>query len=286
MTHRPLYFLSALSLILVSSSARAQTRDGAVQGRGTAEIKKSPELIRLHADVRAKGKTLPEALAKWKTRCDAVRAALAASGATKGSIQFGDPTLAPPPPMQPEHGDPFIPASPGPSVAPPVVVMAVVQAEWPLGEFDADDFLVKFHDLREKVFGELLDKKAVADAADLEKPCHCACKPGTPVLMLVSKVSEEERAALLARAFDDAKAAARRLARAAGSDLGGLHTLGSELPLGIEPPLGMMFGETPAATLGNPSSSEAIGFTPERITVRFAVSAVFKLKTSTSSSQR
>jgi hypothetical protein len=115
-------------------------------------------------------------------------------------------------------------------------------------------------------------------------------KRGEPVFLYVCKVSDEEQAQILARAFQKAKGEAGQLARAAGADLGPLYHLdaSSAGDLNVEE---RMIANGPHAhrflqqmledrdlPVGNKQAGEAVGLQPGMVTFRVVLSAAFELK--------
>ena len=98
------YIGLAALLVFVLSSAAAQAQFGPNYGgvslsqgaaapgivaSGTATVQRKPTQLRLYMELVAKGKTLPEALAKLKERREAATAQLETLKADKNSIVFG-----------------------------------------------------------------------------------------------------------------------------------------------------------------------------------------------------
>src|SRR5438874_11559266 len=92
--HQAAFAVGCFALFTPMASAAQQSAPpGTVSGRGTAEIKKAPDVLRIQVDVLAKGKDLTEALARMKERREEARKKLETLGVTKG-IVFGEPVLS------------------------------------------------------------------------------------------------------------------------------------------------------------------------------------------------
>jgi uncharacterized protein YggE len=294
---RPVGLLAAL---LVSAGASgAEPPVGTVSGSGSAEIKRQPETLRVQFEVMTRGKTLAEALDKLKARREEVRAELVKLGARKESVKFDDPGLA----DDTRRGqvEMLIRArnqalgKPKAKGETPAVVTAMVRAEFALPAGDPEAFLVVARGLQEKVkaadLGGLKGKdkptpeeeEAAAEALGGPGGPGDDRPTGEPVFLFVSKVSEEERSKALAEAFAKARREAERLAKAAGGELGGLHTLASQYQPVMD--LDEIYGRRGFAVPGRmvPGSSdddadEAVGTQAGKVSLRVGVVAQFKLK--------
>jgi hypothetical protein len=116
----------------------------------------------------------------------------------------------------------------------------MLTAEWKLSAKSPDELLLAVHALQEKI--KAADLAGMKDAEKLspeqeemleeaEDPdmmgfnSNIEVKPGEPVFMYVSRISDAERDKALAEAFQKARAHATRLAKAAGAELGNLKSL-------------------------------------------------------------
>ncbi|HZT83547.1 MAG TPA: SIMPL domain-containing protein [Gemmataceae bacterium] len=271
---RTLLLGTLLGLLPALASAPALAA-GTVTGRGTAEMTRAPDTLRLHLDLRAKGKDMPEALARLKARRDQARARLRDLGAVRDSIRFGEPKV--------------VNQLPGPDGKEPttVVVSALLRAEWPMPAGSPEDLLTWAHAVTEKVRAADLggrkeaeqQARAAAEAAgEPAKTCHCGCKSGEPIFLYVAHFTENDWARVRAEAFARAQRNAARLARAAGAELGSLHNLADE-PTG--PPDGILL--PPAGGVGapvelTPAEGEAFSQFPGKVTARVALAASFAVR--------
>src|SRR5438874_919830 len=66
---------------------------GTVSAHGSADVKRSPEVLRVQVDILAKGKTIKEALVKLSERRQAAQKNLEAIGFPANAIEFGEPKV-------------------------------------------------------------------------------------------------------------------------------------------------------------------------------------------------
>jgi uncharacterized protein YggE len=216
---------------------------GTVSGEAVTEIKRTPEVLRIHVELMAKEKTLKEALAKLKQRRTAAEKQLAAWGVAPEAITFGDPTLSSDKTdrqLQMEmmvrdrirrKGGVKKPAQPGPTI-----LGLTLTADVPLKARNTEDLLVEFQDLKQKIeAADLSGMKEMQKLSPQEEELAEEMPPdldnnneprrGQPTLMLIARIPEEERTKALADAYGKARAEATELARAAGLELGPLNSL-------------------------------------------------------------
>jgi hypothetical protein len=224
-----------------------------VSANGTFEARRPADALRVQVDLLAKGKTLPEALARLKDRREAARKQLASLGAAAEAVEIGEPVtggekggqqqmermMAR---MQVRDGR----TAPKPKQAVPVIVTAALKVDLPLQGTDPEAMLLAATALQEKVRAadlgglkevekpspqeaELLEEMGVTGEANPGEP-----KRGEPVFLFVARFPAADRDRATAEAFQRAKKEAGRLAKAAGADLGGLVRLNSGPP-GVDP---------------------------------------------------
>ena len=254
--------LSALGLVACAvalgfpDSVRAQAPDesGTVAGNGVVTISRPPEIMRVQIALQGKGADLKAALAAVKARADAARKQLTTLGAGKESIKVDQAKIGAKNNQQQRQMQMMMmqrmrqgnKASKKPKTPDPVLVSAMLTAEWKLDSKSADDLLVAVHALQEKI--RAADLAGTKDAEKLSPEqeelleemeanqnqygSEDEPKPGEPVFIFVSRISEAERDKALAEAFQKAKVQAMRLAKAAGAELGDLYSLtgGSSSP--------------------------------------------------------
>jgi hypothetical protein len=288
----------------------AGAAEGAITATGTATLERRPDLVRMQVDLSADGKDAKEALANLRAQEKSAREKLAKIGAAEASIKLEDPHLAAPGPndqrMQMERmiraragGGGAKPPATGPS-QPKVSVSGTLRAEWRLAAQSADDLLVEANDIQSKVkSANLVAPKAARTPEEQEEAEEAAGmmmnngqpNPGEPVYIYVSKLSEDDRAKVTADAFGRAKEEAGRLAKAAGTGLGGLRQLTSSAgPAADAEQFGGMdysnpFGRYVYSMMqhqqGGVSAAEApeaIGPQPGKVSYRVTVSASFAAK--------
>ncbi len=289
--------------------ATAQERPaGTVTGVGTSEIKRPAEYLRVQVDVLAKAKTLKEALGKLRERKQAAQRQLETMGAVAGSIEFGEPAVVPEKSdqdqrmqmmmMMAQNGGRKPPQKP--KEAPPIVVACPLRAEIRLQAPNAEELLLLAQSLEEKVKaadlgGTKLMKQASAQDEEMaqeqmEDPNQP--KRGEPIILYVSKVSEDAEAKALAEAFLRAKRHAGQLAAAAGSLLGPLHTVSDTTGMSgpdVEdnwmmqspyhyPMMQQMWARARAGMSTDKQQTEAVGLAPTKVVYRVSLSASFELR--------
>jgi len=255
---RPAPFRVSLlaSVVVLASPAFAQAQGagegGTVSGNGVVTISRQPETMRLQVALQGKGATLKDALAAVKTRADAARKQLTSLGAEKDSIKIDNTKITPKNDqdqqrqmqrmmMQRMQQGGKTPKKPK-KVAEPVLVSAMLTAEWKLDTKSADELLLSVNALQEKI--KAADLAGMKDAEKLSPEqeemleemgdqemynynSNNQPKPGEPVFLFVGKISDAERDKALGEAFQKAKAQATRVAKAAGAELGTLKSLTS-----------------------------------------------------------
>jgi hypothetical protein len=310
--------LGAILVVSAAASADALAQlaqgpagpEGTITAAGTATFERRPDLVRMQIDLSADGKDAKEALANLRQQEKAAREKLAKLGAADASIKLEDPRVATPGPndqrMQMERmirartgvGGNKPPAT-GPS-QPKVSVAGTLRAEWRLAAQSADDLLVETNDIQAKVkAANLVAPKATRTPEEQEEAEEAAGtmvnngqpNPGEPVYIFVCKLSEEDRAKVTADAFGRAKEEAGRLAKAAGTSLGGLRQLTSGAGpaadaeqfggMDYSNPYGRYFYNMMQRQQGGVSAAEApeaIGAQPGKVSYRVMVSASFAVK--------
>jgi len=293
-----------LGLMVVGSVgllAEAQAADvpGAVTGMGMSSLKRAPDIMRLQVQISGDGKTLKEALAKLAARREACRKKLVGLGVKEDAITFDDPKVDTTDPrqqmeqmmrMQMRGGRAAAPAT-SPAGAARVAVGTVVKAEWPISAKGGEELLMAAQDLQDRVkaadladtkTSSLEEQEAREERAGLDGN-EQAPPPGQPVFLYVAKVSEEQRAKVLAEAFKKAKANAADLAKAAGAELGALKQLQAQpAPPDMEQYQMMQYARyNPylyAQAQNTDATDEAVSPVAGPVTLRLTVSASFAIK--------
>ena len=216
-----------------------------VSGTGSVSMTRMPETMRLQVALIGRGATLKDALAALKDRTTKAQTQLAALGAEKESIKVGNSRIAEMPNSRSQQRQQVMmmqrmkrggKASQKAAPTPPVLVSAQLTAEWKLSSKTSDELLLAVHPVQEKVKAADLagSKEAEKLTPEQEEMLEEAeqnfgysssdeQKPGEPIFMFISHVSEAEREKAMAEAFEKAKAQAVRLAKAAGAELGSLR---------------------------------------------------------------
>jgi hypothetical protein len=184
------------------------------------------------------------------------------------------------------------------AATPPVVVTTTLTAEWPLKAADAEEMLLLVGALEAKIrkadLGgsseptslspeeqELMEEAEMNNYSDEEQP-----KPGQPRFLFVKKISEKEQADALAQAFEQAKAEAAKLAKAAALNLGSLKHLSSSLSASdqMQQYSAAMYQYSRYGRSMQPDPNvadlrnEAIGPQPDEVTYTVTISASFEAK--------
>jgi uncharacterized protein YggE len=292
--------IGLVTFAAVRTEAQAPEIPGAVTGMGVASLKRAPDLIRVQVQISGDGKTLKEALAKLGARREACKKKLVALGVKEDAITFDDPKVdATDPRQQMEQmmrmqmnrgGRRAAPATSPAAGAAHVAVGAIVKAEWALSAKGGEGLLIAAQDLQDRVkaadladtkTSSLEEQEAREERAGLDEN-EQAPPPGQPVFLYVAKVSDEQRAKVLADAFKKAKANAADLAKAAGAELGALKQLQSQATPDAEQYQMMQYARyNPylyAQAQNSDSTDEAVSPVAGPVTLRLTVSASFAIK--------
>jgi uncharacterized protein YggE len=293
-----------LNAACLNSAARAD-ESGTVESTGTAKLEAAPTLMRVKVGINAQGPNVREALATLKDLREVANDKLRTLGAKAESIHFSDPTVGkagnPQAQMQAMIQQRLRGGRSKKAAAPTTVtVSTTLSAEWPLAGGTPEAVLIAAGELREKIKAADLAsaKSPKAQSAEEEELAEEAATmapqmymsdgsegqpaaPGTPGFTFVAQITEQQRAKLLAEAFEHARQDASRLAAAAGAQLGMLHQLSANGGAGENPYArawavygGMM--QDPAAAEHGPL--EAVGAEPVRLAYKVLISASFNLK--------
>ena len=238
-------------VIAMTSLVSAQAiGDGVISGSGEVVLERSPDVMRMHIDLLAKGKDLPDAIAKLKSRRTKVEKQLESLGAAKESVKFGDLAIGEAQDDRSRQMEMMVMqrmaqkrgkggAAKTAAVAKPITVSLKLKAEWPLKAGDTAEMLVASKKLQDNI--KVADLGGTKDAAEpspeeeelAEEMQEMAMnyggqegpKPGEPTFLFVAKIPAADREKALAEAFRAAKAQAAQLAKAADSELGALRSL-------------------------------------------------------------
>lgn len=281
--------------------AAADPAPATVSGAGTVEIKRPAETLRVQFDVMARGKNLAEATDKLKARRAAVTAELVKLGAAKDAVTAGDIDLVDEASERSAQIDRLmlnrakaLGKTPKAKADAPTVLVVPLKADFPLPADKPDELLIATKTLQEKVRaadlgGLKADGKATPEEEEqaeeaVGRPGRGDDAPrGAPTFLFVFKVTEAERTKALAEAFAQARQDAKRLATAAGQDLGELYKLADQSqPSADADDVAMLlrreygygrFNGGGGMLVGN----EAVGTSPGKLAVKVGVSAQFKL---------
>ncbi len=300
---------SAVAVPAASSHAQLSSEEG-IHGMGEVVLERKPELLRLQVNLLAKGKDLPEAIAKLKTRRTKVEKQLETLGAAKASVKFGDIELDEGQDDQQQQMAMMMrqrmaqkrggkrPTEKDVSVK-PVKVMLNMTAEWPLKDADSAEMLIASKKLQDAIkaadLGGMKESEEPtpeeAELADEMEEMMSGYggregpKPGEPVFVFVARISAPDREKALAEAFRAAKQEAAQLAKAADLELGTLRSLqggggidvedGSDYRALYNSPFQAAFRHQ---MTGRDRSGEAIGVSPGPVKFKVTVNATFAAK--------
>jgi uncharacterized protein YggE len=283
---------------------------GTVTGTGTARLERRPDLLRVQFELTAEGNTMKDALAQLRAKEKTAREKLAKLGAADAAVRVDEPRSAGGGDQDPQAqmnrmlrmrmGQGQNKPATGPA-QPAAKVTARVRAEWKLPAGSADELLVAAQDLTAKIKTADLpakgEKKALSpeEQEAAEEQAMMAQVGGQAgggdelAPAFVSRVSEEDRAKLLAEAYGRAKRDAARLAKAAGSDLGPVRQVSAAAGGGddasnpysqmVRAQMAMMNGDAQQAPQSDDADAvEAVGTAPGPVTYQVSVSASFAIK--------
>ena len=310
-TLAPLLAFGAMTFCSCWSLAQAPA-EPSVTANGTAVIKKTPEFLRLQVDLLARGKDLKEALANMEVRRKAAQSQLLTMGADKNTIEIGDSTITTGKSARQQQMEMMVQQrrrqqgkKPAKEEKPPVMIAVTCKADFPISALSQGELLIAAQNLQDKIKAadlsgaKELEKQSPKDEEVAEENQEMAfgpydgvneIKPGEPVFVYVSKISDEERNKALADAFQKAKQEAGALAKAAGVELGNLQHLSNSFQWN-DPSNMMEQMNNPyyyqaaqrlqyANTESDGQPREAVGPQPTKVTLRVNVNAAFRLQSS------
>jgi uncharacterized protein YggE len=292
--------MASLGLVLLGMGASAvgQGPDPLVTGQGAGKIARPADTLRVQIDLLAKDKEPQQAVAKLKELREKASAKLIELSAAKESIKFNEPTINGPESnqqlqrmvMMRMRGGGFDEKK---LAVLPVTVSVNVTADWPLSG-TPEELLLRCYELRKKIkAADVNASKAAAELSPEEQELMeelsddnsdlpGAGKPGEPQFSYVIKLTAQERAKALKEAYENARAAAQRLAEAAGAKMGAFPRMLSTAPNGTaqyqmaQYTMYQFEGEMPFRPAG-PEENEAVGNQPTRIEYQVVLNAAFLL---------
>lgn len=243
--------LTLLVLIALVLPARAEPTASTVGVTGSAYVERPCEVMRLQVDLLSRGPSLTEAISQLKVRAEQAKAQLEKLGALPNSIKLGTPKVMDIRTQQQRQMRQMVieqlrsrgrRAAERKEKAEPVTVGQQLTAEWKLDPAEADQMLVRIHELKQKIsdgdlsgFNELNAKseedeelaEELGEMAQMYNYDDGQSRPGQPVFMFVVRFSEEEKQKAMADAYPSAQKQATQLAKAAGRSLGTLVQINS-----------------------------------------------------------
>jgi hypothetical protein len=219
-----------------------------IMANGTTAVQRKPTQLRLYMELTAKGKTLPEALAKLKERREAAAAELETLKADKKSIVFGAPSLPNTQSPRKRQIEAMVMSQmrsrgkkvpKGLQVPHTVTVAQTLAAQWPLEGESLEQMLLVAHNIQDKIKAADLAgvKESEALSAEEEEFAEEANQmagqfgqeqqTGEARFLFVATLPEKDRAEALAQAFKKAVQHADETAKAAGLSRGRMVGLSS-----------------------------------------------------------
>jgi uncharacterized protein YggE len=286
--------------------------DGTISATGTAEVALPAKALRVQVQLTASGKDVKDALAKLQERRTVAKALLESLGAPATAIVFGEPGISLEQNARTQQMERMLaqlrsrpgsgrPAEPKAKTAMPVFVACSLKVDLPLKAATPEELLVAGHELQQKVRAadlgglkeaeklspqerELMEEMGGRDPTETGEP-----KPGEPSFWYVAPVADADRERALAEAFERARRAATRLARAAGAGLGAVQNLvdnSSQAGMDMDDQMAMMMRRYPYPMGGSrfdtarpeEGKSEAVGLQPGKVVLRVIISVQFTLK--------
>lgn len=301
---RTCFALGLLAGLSLAASAQAQPGAPAtVSAAGSEAVTLQPTELRLTIQLTEKGPTIKEVLAKLKARSDAAKLQIEQLAAAKESVRVSEPVAASGDTdrlrqmqmmaMRSARGG-RVPK--GLETPKSVTLTANLSASWPLAGMSAEEVLIFSHELEEKVTAADLaglkeqkklspeEEELAAEMAEFSSYSSSGePSPGEPQFFFVGRISDERLDQATAAAFAKAKSQARRLAKAAGSELGRLSSLSSHTSQGDNSgySYGMQYELLRQAGLAagaDETENEAISATAGEIPFQVTVQSSFELK--------
>lgn len=309
---RLLNCLTLLVLVIPASSAQAEPQASTVSVTGSAFVERPCEVMRLQVDLLSRGPLLTEAMSQLKARAEKATAQLKDLGALPASIKLGTPKVMDIRTQQQRQMQQMVVEqlrSRGRRVAEreekaqPVTVGQKLTAEWKLDSTDAEQLLVRVHDLKQKItdgdlsgFNELNTKseedeelaEELGEMAQMYNYDDGQSRPGQPVFMFVARFSDDEKQKAMADAYQSAQKQATQLSKAAGRSLGTLVQITSHAASNPASSLyaGGFSNYDPfqyqivqqAAMAAGENSDESISLEPDLVRWQVSVSASFAIE--------
>ncbi len=281
-----------------------------VAGVGRVSLQRPPVALRMHIELPAKAGTLKEALAKIQQRREAALLQLEALQVDAKTVKAGNPTLSAAESEQKKRMEQMIAARlrnrgqkvpPGLKMPQTITVSMTLTAEWTHKYDTPEQLLLRVEAIREKVkaaklAGDQQEEKLSPEEEEIMEEMAMMSsrydepeiKPGEPVFLFVSRITDAEREKAMTDAFAKAKANAQSVAKAAGMKLGPLVSLagggGGQPDLGDSPYgyeyeryIRRMMGQIRGPDSDEEGTNEAFGPNPDAVAFTFYVQAMFGL---------
>lgn len=278
---------------------------GQISVSGVVDIKHAAELLRVQVELTGKGKDLKEALAKLNEKKDLAVAQLVNLGAAKGDVVLSDPNTLTERNDRQRQMEMMMMMRRGGAKKPdaknkqpdPVVVSATLKADLKLKAGSPEELLLSGHTLQEKVKAADLggskeneklspkDEELAEEMQEMNRVMAESGEPrrGEPTFQYVYKIPKADYDKALKDAFTKASAQAGLLARAAGVELGSLHSLQSMASATPNDPYAEYYSRmgrtmTREEDTGNTDTMEAVGSNPVKVSLKVVLNAAFQIK--------
>ena len=291
------WVVSAAVMIGIVQLAHAQAAE--VAGMGSSTIVKMPQTMRLQAQLNVDGRDAQDAVAKLNEKKAAVKRKLIDLGANEGSVQFTNLQERSAAERAAEvawiartrMSAPWPAATTRP--IPGVSLSCMLKADWAIKARNETDLLLEAIAIQEKVRAAGIAGREVSGLPPAESAWRVemeaiAQMSGASLqrkisFIFVSKLTPEERTKAAAEAFARAKEQASILAKAAGSELGGVRQLSSHIGMPENFPMPdyeiYRYGYAISQAAQPPySGDEAIGLEPAAVSALLIVQATFAMK--------
>lgn len=308
LVNRGLAQLETIDAASITPSGTGETGGvSSVSATGSASALERPTLMRMRLEIVVKADSMRKALKKLSERREAVGQQLAQLGAEQDSVHWSAVSKAA---GQDAHQQQMqmimrqrMRAGRKPKEQPRLVVLqTTLTAQWPLKSLEPDELLVAIDELQEKIrqadlAGNKEAEKLSAEEEEVQEEQQAAMqamvysndqtvRPGEPTFLFIAPLDKQQRAKLLAEAFDNAREQALGLATAAGGKLGPVLRVSGQTA-GVNarafyayPTMMQMFNMQTGEGLDglvNPAS-ETFAADPARLELRVQVAVSFELK--------
>jgi uncharacterized protein YggE len=270
------------AIAAAQAAAEDALGNGAITVTGAVTLRRPATILRLQAQLVAKGHDLKEALEQLPARREAFLKQFQLLEADKDSLELGRTQLYSQDNQQMlqmqrmqqriQQGLPPEPPAPVARVSLPL------KAEWTLTGETPEELLLAADALQAKIKAADLgwppnrENRQPLVAGQVRAPFsesnlddELQGQAGVPIFQYVALISTEDQERALAEAFQNARASAARLAKAAGEQVGGVRNLKD-------------ISQSAPGRRARPSTREVVSFSPGEVNYRVALQVSFDLK--------